>query len=198
MRWNCMSKALRFQITTENQDCPFLYRISNHSVRVWDRVRVTLTLTLKQHSLSKKIDPTFYWHPNATHSNGLIIWAGLASFAKESFIPEPPFLFWDWTQWASVVCYLLSFFWLGLFSGPPGKRDYLTDRFPSRLIAEIKRDRIFSIIFRLLIHWWYSRKKWDLYLACFCLHDRLSSKIPSTHEARHVVRLHFWSTNMAA
>ena len=50
-----MSKALRFlQITTENQDCPFLYRISNHSVIVWDRVRVTLTLTLTLKQLSFK------------------------------------------------------------------------------------------------------------------------------------------------
>ena len=52
-----MSKAVRFQITTENQDCPFLYHISNHSVRVWDRVRVTLTLTLKQHSFKQKDRP---------------------------------------------------------------------------------------------------------------------------------------------
>ena len=45
---------LVYWTTLENQDCPLLYRISKHSVMVWDRVRVTLTLTLKQHSFKQK------------------------------------------------------------------------------------------------------------------------------------------------
>ena len=46
MRWNCMSKALRFLKTAEHQDCPFFYRISNHKTL---SQHISITLNLHEH-----------------------------------------------------------------------------------------------------------------------------------------------------
>ena len=39
--------------------------------------------------------------------------------------PEPPFLYRDWKQCAQAVCYPLSWFSNGSFTGPSGKHDNL-------------------------------------------------------------------------